>query len=61
MDLKMLKAALINGTIWTIVLFIIFFIMKKPITAPYFAIIFVVFSLLGAVKFYVRSKKQNKQ
>lgn len=57
----MLKAALINGTIWTIVLFIIFYFMKKPITVPYFIIIFVVFSVLGAVKFYARSKKQNKQ
>jgi len=57
----MLKAALINGTIWTIVLFIIFYLMKKPITITYFAIIFVVFCLLGAVKFYARSKKKEKE
>ncbi len=57
----MLKAALINGTIWTIILFIIFYFMNKPITMTYFGIIFIVFSLLGAVKFYVRSKKQKKE
>jgi hypothetical protein len=52
----MLKAALINGIIWTTILFILFYFLNKPITLTYFAIIFVVFSLLGAVKFYVRSK-----
>ena len=57
----MIKAALINGAIWTIVMFIVFYIMKKPITLPYFAIIFVVFSLLGALKFYFRSKKQKEE
>lgn len=57
----MLKAALINGTIWTLVLLIIFLIMNKPITTTYFGIIFTVFSLLGALKFYVRSKKQKEE
>ena len=57
----MLKAALINGTIWTLVLLIIFLIMKKPITTTYFGIIFTVFSLLGALKFYIRSKKQKEE
>jgi len=36
----MLKAALINGTIWTIVLFIIFFIKHKLLL--YFVLIFLV-------------------
>lgn len=57
----MLKAALINGLIWTTILFILFYFLNKPITLTYFAIIFVVFSLLGAVKFYVRSKKKEKE
>jgi hypothetical protein len=57
----MLKAALINGIIWTTILFILFYFLNKPITLTYFAIIFVVFSLLGAVKFYVRSKKKEKE
>jgi hypothetical protein len=57
----MLKAALINGIIWTTILFILFYFLNKPITLTYFAIIFVVFSILGAVKFYVRSKKKEKE
>jgi len=57
----MLKAALINGLIWTFVLFIIFYIMNKPIITEYFIIIFAVFCLLGAVKFYVRSRKKQNE
>ena len=57
----MLKAALINGTFWTMILFIIFLIMNKPITYTYFGIIFTVFCLLGALKFYVKSKKQKEE
>lgn len=57
----MIKAAVLNGVIWTIIMFIVFYIMKKPITLPYFTIIFVVFSLLGAIKFYFRSKKKKEE
>ncbi|MDT0559164.1 hypothetical protein RM697_10915 [Ichthyenterobacterium sp. W332] len=53
----MLKAALSNGLIWTGIMFIIFYVAKKPITLEIFALIFFVFTALGAIKFYFKNKK----
>lgn len=57
--LDMLKAALTNGIIWTAIMFVIFYFSNKPITIEIFALIFAVFSALGALKFYYRNKKQD--
>ena len=55
----MLKAAIINGVIWTAIMYVIFYFAKKPITTELFIIIFIAFSALGAMKFYFRTKKRD--
>ncbi|WP_353779397.1 hypothetical protein [Winogradskyella sp. 3972H.M.0a.05] len=56
----MLKAALTNGIIWTALMFGLFYFTNKPITIEIFALIFVVFSALGAIKFYYREKRKEE-
>ena len=56
----MIKVALINGVLWTSVMLVIFYFANKPITIEIFAMIFVVFTILGAVKFYFKSKNSKE-
>jgi len=50
----MLKAALVNGIIWTAIMFVLFYITEKPVEIIYFIIIFVTFSGIGAAKYYIK-------
>ena len=54
----MIKAALINGVLWTAALTLLFYFTHKAININNIILIFLLFSVLGAFKYYVKSKRK---